>query len=165
MTRLRSSVHTCEHCGRTFYEQNPYVLHLLEHAGGRGIHTFELRRLFVGNPSQRVAELEAQGHTIRHRRERLNGAATGTRYTLLPGLAASTMTVEAPVGVALMGGVVVGRESVQHDDDGWRRDWLCVRCAYRPAGGPACARGHDAILGWVFGDAPAERALELPVAA
>jgi hypothetical protein len=48
-----------------------------------GVHTFELRNMYVANPSQRIAELEQRGHVIRHERERLHGQAFGTRYTLL----------------------------------------------------------------------------------
>lgn len=63
--------------------QRDKVLELLRAAGSRGVHTFELRAEFIGNPSQRIAELEALGHKITHTRERLRGSATGTRYRLL----------------------------------------------------------------------------------
>lgn len=63
--------------------QRARVLDLLRAAGDGGIHTFELRAQFIGNPSQRVAELEALGHKISHTRERLNGKAVGTRYRLV----------------------------------------------------------------------------------
>lgn len=63
--------------------QRERVLQMLRQAGSRGIHTFELRREFVGNPSQRIAELEAEGHRITHTRERLHGDAVGTRYRLV----------------------------------------------------------------------------------
>lgn len=62
--------------------QRDKVLALLRDAGGRGIHTFELRQAFIGNPSQRIAELEAAGFEIEHTREKLHGQAQGTRYTL-----------------------------------------------------------------------------------
>lgn len=73
--------------------QRDRVLAMLQAAGGRGVHTFELRREFIGNPSQRIAELEARGHRIDHTRERLNGDAVGTRYRLVSGGAKT-----APVG-------------------------------------------------------------------
>lgn len=63
--------------------QRDRVLQMLQAAGSRGVHTFEMRREFIGNPSQRIAELEAAGHTISHTRERLHGDATGTRYRLI----------------------------------------------------------------------------------
>lgn len=63
--------------------QRQQVLQLLREVGPRGIHTFELRARYIGNPSQRVAELEAEGHHITHQRERLNGQAVGTRYRLV----------------------------------------------------------------------------------
>ena len=49
----------------------------------RGIHSFEARLAFIANPSERIRELEERGHVIRHERERLNGKAFGTRYTLV----------------------------------------------------------------------------------
>jgi hypothetical protein len=63
-----------------------------------------LRGQFIGNPSQRIAELEALGHPISHTRERLHGQATGTRYRLVSG-AASAVSLggthgHAPAGVA-----------------------------------------------------------------
>jgi hypothetical protein len=62
--------------------QRDRVLAFLRDAGGRGIHTHELRQAMIGNPSQRIAELEAAGHTIEHKRERRNDSP-GTRYTLI----------------------------------------------------------------------------------
>jgi hypothetical protein len=62
--------------------QHETVLQILRDAGKRGIHTFELRREYIGNPSQRIAELEARGHIISSTRERLNGDAWGARYVL-----------------------------------------------------------------------------------
>jgi hypothetical protein len=48
-----------------------------------GVHTFELRRLFIGNPSQRRIELEDRGvQLIVGPRERLNGDALGVRIWL-----------------------------------------------------------------------------------
>lgn len=64
--------------------QRELVLQMLRDAGTRGVHTFEIRQAYIANPSQRIAELEAAGHRITHTRERLHGAATGTRYRLLP---------------------------------------------------------------------------------
>jgi hypothetical protein len=63
--------------------QQARVLQCLRDAGGRGIHTFELRNAYIANPSQRINELEALGHVIRHERERLHGQAFGVRYTLI----------------------------------------------------------------------------------
>jgi hypothetical protein len=65
--------------------QRDTVLGILQAAGSRGVHTFELRGQYIGNPSQRIAELEALGHRITHTRERLHGQATGTRYRLVSG--------------------------------------------------------------------------------
>lgn len=69
------------------------VLSVLRARGHAGVHTFELRGLFIGNPSQRIADLEARGHVIRHSaKERLHGKALGVRYTLV-------VDAEAPVPV------------------------------------------------------------------
>lgn len=86
--------------------QREQVLQLLREVGPRGIHTFELRARYIGNPSQRIAELEAEGHRITHTRERLNGHAIGTRYRLQsstgpvslggPSMIADAGPVEAP---------------------------------------------------------------------
>lgn len=65
--------------------QRDRVLELLRAAGDTGVHTFELRAKYIGNPSQRIAELEAAGHTITRVRERLHGQAVGTRYRLVMG--------------------------------------------------------------------------------
>lgn len=63
--------------------QAQQVLAVLRERGSRGVHTFELRRMYIGNPSQRIAELEARGHRITHGpKERLNGEALGVRYRL-----------------------------------------------------------------------------------
>lgn len=65
---------------RTQAEQ---VLAMLRKAGAHGVHTFELRREFIGNPSQRIAELRDRGHGIRvSERERLHGRSLGVRYFL-----------------------------------------------------------------------------------
>jgi hypothetical protein len=61
--------------------QRDRVLAFLRDAGGRGIHTHELRQAMIGNPSQRIAELEGLGHEIEHKRERRNDSP-GTRYFL-----------------------------------------------------------------------------------
>lgn len=63
--------------------QRQKVLRLLKDAGRVGVHTFELRAEYIGNPSQRIAELEADGYVIRHTRERLHGKSRGSRYTLI----------------------------------------------------------------------------------
>lgn len=65
--------------------QRQRVLEALIAAGSRGVHTFELRQAFIGNPSQRIADLEAEGYVITHTRERLHGTAIGTRYRLVAG--------------------------------------------------------------------------------
>lgn len=58
------------------------MLALLE-AHPRGVHSHELRRLGIsGNPSQRAADLEAQGHEIERKREFRNGR-NGTLYKLV----------------------------------------------------------------------------------
>lgn len=59
------------------------VLRMLRDAGSRGVHTFELRQEYIGNPSQRIAELEGRGHLFTRTREKLNGQAIGTRYRLV----------------------------------------------------------------------------------
>lgn len=59
------------------------VLRELRFAGPKGVHTFELRRMFIGNPSQRIAELEALGYEVSRTREKLHGDAFGSRYVLV----------------------------------------------------------------------------------
>lgn len=71
------------HGGRTGATQRTRILSMLDAAGSRGIHTFEMRRAFIGNPSQRIAELEAAGYVFTRARERLNGQAFGVRYRLI----------------------------------------------------------------------------------
>lgn len=65
------------------WTQTRFVLSELRRRGSRGIHTFELRNLYIANPSQRISELEDRGHVISHSRERLNGRAFGCRYVLV----------------------------------------------------------------------------------
>lgn len=51
--------------------------------GPAGGHSHEIRRLAIsGNPSQRVADLEAQGFVIEHQRE-FKGRRPGMRYVLV----------------------------------------------------------------------------------
>lgn len=78
------------------------VLDWLRERGSRGLHTFELRAHYVGNPSQRIAELEARGYTITRTREKLNGKATGTRYVLTVDAETSgaASASNAPAGVS-----------------------------------------------------------------
>jgi hypothetical protein len=60
------------------------VLSVLRQRGARGVHTHELRGLFIANPSQRIAELKARGHVIStSARVPLHGRALGVRYTLV----------------------------------------------------------------------------------
>ena len=59
------------------------LLTALRARGPVGIHSHEIRRLGIsGNPSQRVKELEEDGHQIEHRREH-KGRRPGVRYRLL----------------------------------------------------------------------------------
>lgn len=130
---------TCDQCPATFREQAPFVLHLLEHAGPRGVHTFELRSRFIGNPSQRVAELEAAGHTIAHRRERLRGDAVGSRYTLVAGPSVRTVGDKPSVP---------GSHAGAGHKNPWRHEYMCPRCAYAVMPTPRCPRGHQCVRGW-----------------
>jgi len=85
------------------------VLRMLRAAGPVGVHTFDLRKNFIGNPSQRIAELEAEGHVIRHTRERLRGSAVGTRYVLVEDVA--SRATQPPVGGPETGSVAEGGPS------------------------------------------------------
>jgi hypothetical protein len=70
--------------------QKDTTLQMLRAAGERGVHTFEMRRAFIGNPSQRIAELIEDGHGITTGpKERLNGEAMGVRYFLVHDAAAT----------------------------------------------------------------------------
>ena len=61
--------------------QKEIVAHLLRQAGNRGVHTFELRQAYISNPSERIADLERAGWTIKHSPpEKLHGTAMGCRY-------------------------------------------------------------------------------------
>lgn len=64
--------------------QQTYVVRRLRERGDRGIHSFELRQEYIGNPSQRINELRAYGYVIPEPqvREKLNGKARGVRYRL-----------------------------------------------------------------------------------
>lgn len=58
------------------------LLIALQARGPKGIYSHEIRKLGIsGNPSQRVADLEALGYEIDHRREH-KGRRPGVRYTL-----------------------------------------------------------------------------------
>lgn len=58
-------------------------LRMLRAAGDHGVHTFEMRRAFIGNPSQRRQELIDRGCHLRvSEREKLHGRALGVRYFL-----------------------------------------------------------------------------------
>lgn len=69
--------------GRAPVTQADQVLDAARQRGAQGVHTFELRRAYIGNPSQRIAELEQRGHRFTKTREKLNGEAVGTRYVLV----------------------------------------------------------------------------------
>ena len=86
--------------------QRQDVLRMLRAAGPVGVHTFELRAAYVGNPSQRVSELEDEGHVIRHTRERLRGSAVGTRYVLVTD--AVSRAAQSTAGSPEQGSAVAG---------------------------------------------------------
>lgn len=64
--------------------QADLVLDRLRRRGDRGLHTFEMYGMCIANPSQRIAELELDGHVIAANRERFKpGHAVGARYILV----------------------------------------------------------------------------------
>lgn len=63
--------------------QKEIVEHLLRARGDQGIHTFELRQMYIGNPSERVRQLRELGWLIDSIDERFHGEAFGTRYRLI----------------------------------------------------------------------------------
>lgn len=63
-------------------QQKAYLLRRLQEAGSHGLHSWELRYEGIGNPSQRVTELEAEGHVVEHRSEPRDGCP-GQRYVLV----------------------------------------------------------------------------------
>lgn len=63
--------------------QRQKILAVLRHAGSVGVHTAEIRKMFVANPSQRINELRTAGYVIDSDRERSPfGQSRGTRYFL-----------------------------------------------------------------------------------
>lgn len=63
--------------------QRQKVIAMLRHAGSLGVHTAELRGMYIGNPSQRINELRDLGYVIDSDRERSPfGQSLGTRYFL-----------------------------------------------------------------------------------
>lgn len=97
--------------------QRDKVLAFLRDAGGRGIHTHELRQAMIGNPSQRIAELVAAGYSIEHKRERRNDSP-GTRYTLKAagGGASSPRPDDQPVRDQTLRRREVAAPSADHDE-------------------------------------------------
>ena len=63
--------------------QRDQVAHVLRVRGDQGVHSFELRKAYIGNPSERISDLERAGWSIQHKRERGEGGAIGTRYVML----------------------------------------------------------------------------------
>lgn len=64
--------------------QADLVIDRLRRRGDRGLHTFEMYGMCITNPSQRIADLETEGHVISSKRERFKpGSAFGARYTLV----------------------------------------------------------------------------------
>lgn len=79
------------------------VLDALREAEDGGVHSHDIRvRGLSGNPSQRIAELEAEGHEITIIREN-RGKRPGARYFLTKFL--------RDTGVAALGGPPSGRRS------------------------------------------------------
>lgn len=85
--------------------QREKVAHILRARGAGGVHTFELRQAYIGNPSERIADLEREGWVISHAREKLNGTATGTRYVKVsePDVERSPSTPTPPGGLPAAG--------------------------------------------------------------
>lgn len=60
-----------------------YLLRCLRHRGPVGVHTFELRGAYIGNPSERRTEVINEGHRVHvGPKEKLNGESWGVRYFL-----------------------------------------------------------------------------------
>jgi hypothetical protein len=76
--------------------QRDIVLQMLEQAGERGVHSVDIRRAYIANPSQRIIELEERGHSIRAVRERSPyGTSMGVRYFLV-GVSGAASTPDSP---------------------------------------------------------------------
>jgi hypothetical protein len=59
------------------------VLGMLQTAGENGVHSVDIRREYIANPSQRIIELENRGHAIRAVPEKSPyGPSFGKRYFL-----------------------------------------------------------------------------------
>jgi len=80
--------------------QYEIVARELRFAGSRGVHTFELRKAMIANPSERIRELEKQGYVISKEREKLHGEARGARYKIVsapPGSEGDSSTYGQPI--------------------------------------------------------------------
>lgn len=90
--------------------QQHQALTALRVAGGRGVHTFDLRHAGIGNPSQRLDELSKLGCVLRDERERLRGRM-GKRFWLVSAPASLTEPVsESPPSTSPPAAVVVSAD-------------------------------------------------------
>jgi len=102
--------------------QKDRLLAALKTAGPVGLHSFDGKwgELRLSNVSQRVAELEADGHRIDHKREK-RGDSTGTRYTLIEHANAQPRPVpllEPSTSTSAGGGIATASPSAQAADGG-----------------------------------------------
>lgn len=69
--------------GKPYYESQWQQVHAwLKAAGPEGVHTFQMRAALVGNPSERMRQLDEHGIAWRGRDEKYQGDAKGTRFWL-----------------------------------------------------------------------------------
>lgn len=80
--------------------QKEIVLHMLEEAGDKGVHSFQFMQLQLPRVAARVCELRAEGHEISSEHELLHGSATGVRYRLQGGDASGTGSIPGATVVA-----------------------------------------------------------------
>lgn len=82
--------------------QHETVLRMLREAGSRGVHSSDIYRVFITNPSERIRKLESLGALIDHSDERpAPDRAMGTRYVLtrdIPAASRVTTASERPTG-------------------------------------------------------------------
>lgn len=62
--------------------QRDRILEMLEHAGERGVHSFEFYEQRMPRGAAAICDLRKEGHLIESRPERYKGDAQGVRYIL-----------------------------------------------------------------------------------
>lgn len=142
MKNRRGYYAKCPNCGVLGATQRDYVRHLLEEAKAAGRPGVTTNQFLAWHAGSRFG---ARVHELRHE-EGLTILEDNELYTLVDA-GGATAHQEVSLG-GPPSGEVGTRGGSPSSDEHWTYVRMCPRCAYAPADGPVCPRGHRTVKGW-----------------